>query len=667
VPGPWPGARWLTGWSLSHLRRTEARKPPHESGLGYRPEVDGLRAIAVLSVVLYHAGWSQLGGGYVGVDVFFVISGFLITSLIRKEAEAGAFSLVGFYERRARRILPALFAVVTATAAAGVIILMPAELEDLGASMVGAATFASNILFWRQTDYFSPAIDLKPLVHTWSLAVEEQFYILFPLMLVAIVRWGGKRYAAPVLLLAALSFGASVALLRLEPTADYYLLPTRAWELLMGSVVALGFMPALRSRFAAEAVSLLGLAAIVGSALLLKPDSPFPGWNALWPCLGAAAFIHANSGTATMGGRLMSLRPVVAIGLISYSLYLIHWPVLIFLRYVLLRPPTLLELAVAFIAMLALAALSWRFVEQPFRNRARVSRRTIFASSGAGLVLCAVIGLGLYKSDGLPQRFPDVDPTEAVIEDPNPAGQRCFLEKGFDEWGGEKCFIARGAGPVVLYWGDSHAHHYRQAIEEASPPIDANILLYSSAGCLPVLGADADGLPDCRPNNDHALEIIKQYKVSTVILGGWWNPTLEDNGLTVADVAATIARLRAMGLKVRIIGDNPDYTFANPQFLGHRLRARRNAAAAVYLPSRTDERVNAALARLVDEGDFFDPMAGLCRAGKCLVYDEGEVMMVDASHFSLYGAKRVVNRMRSFLEGRPTPPAGRGGSAVAGL
>ncbi|MEH3106979.1 MAG: acyltransferase family protein [Sphingomonas fennica] len=616
--------------------------------LRYRSDIDGLRAFAVVPVVLYHLGSGLAPGGFAGVDIFFVISGFLITSVIRKEIEAGDFSILRFYERRARRILPALFATCAATLGAGLWLFMPDELVDLGLSFIGVALFASNFLFWHQTDYFAGAAELKPLLHTWSLAVEEQYYIVFPLILMAIAKWGRRRYLWPTLAIAILSFAASVALLDLAPSGNYYLLPTRAWELLVGSLLAYGPPFALTRRSQAEPLAAVGLALLVGSMILLDSRSPFPGYNALWPTLGAAAIIAADSKTPTLVGRLLGWKPFVAIGLISYSLYLIHWPVIVFARYLLFRPPTGIEEAGLLVLIVALATLSWRFVERPFRNRHAFSQARILIGGAIGLVVTGAAGAVVVVGKGLPQRFPGVEAFMVRNEEEGP-GPNCFLRGSWREWAGDDCFLVRNGGPRILFWGDSHANHYRRAIRDLAPPPKATILFYGSAGCQPILGHVFPNRPDCAANNDHALDIIRRYRIDTVVLSAYWYP-LRAYDLGPADVARTVDRLRKLGVRVRIVGDNPDFPVANPQFVAYRLSRRADPLAPFAMPVRNDWSTNPALRRIVGDANFFDPMARLCRGRECLIYAGGHPLMTDSAHLSRYGSALVARDMARFLE-----------------
>ncbi|WP_420587368.1 acyltransferase family protein [Ruegeria sp.] len=299
----------------------------------YRPDIDGLRAVAVVPVVLHHAGFAGVPGGFVGVDIFFVISGFLITTILAREIRDGQFSILSFYERRARRILPALFVVLAACLAVGWFLLLPNQYGNLAVSVGATLLFASNIWFWMDAgDYFGHGIEFAPLLHTWSLAVEEQFYLFFPLLLWALSRASMRVWIRVIVLISLVSLALSMYATTAHPVANFYLTPTRIWELGIGALLAVGAFPALRRPAAVEAVALIGAVLIIGSILLISDHTPFPGITAIPPCLGAAFLIWAGMYGRSMIARFLTLRPVVWIGLISYSLNLWHWPVLVAAR-----------------------------------------------------------------------------------------------------------------------------------------------------------------------------------------------------------------------------------------------------------------------------------------------------------------------------------------------
>ena len=368
----------------------------------YRPEIDGLRALAVLPVILFHAGFEYFSGGFVGVDVFFVISGYLITTIIISEMAEGKFSIVNFYERRARRILPALFFVMAACLPFALFWLTPIHLKDFGQSILAVSTFSSNILFWWESGYFGTAAELKPLLHTWSLAVEEQYYILFPVFLMSIWRLGIKW----VLIILSITFFVSLGTAQWgaykSPSTAFFLLPTRGWELLVGALAAfyLKYNAHVKSHSINQVLSLLGFLMIIFSISTFDETTPFPSLYALTPTIGTGLLIICAV-PKTLVHKLLSLKFVVGIGLISYSAYLWHQPLLAFARHKLLGEVSYFNLVVLCIFSLLMAWFSWRFVELPFRNRQRFNRTSIFRLSAIGIFIFSTIGLTLHFTNGL--------------------------------------------------------------------------------------------------------------------------------------------------------------------------------------------------------------------------------------------------------------------------
>ena len=339
--------------------------------ISYRSDIDGLRAVAVVPVVLYHAGVPWLGGGFIGVDVFFVISGFLITSIIAPELESGKFSLLRFYERRARRILPALFFVLAASFLAATVMLLPGAFEAFGKSLLSTLGFVSNVWFWRSsTGYFAHASEFLPLLHTWSLAVEEQFYVFYPLALALLMRWGRRTMIVAIAATSLLSLALAVWATPQMPAASFYLLPTRAWELGFGALVALGVAPRRMHQTAREMLSAIALLAILVPMVFYDANTTFPGLAAVPPVLGATLLIMIGATGSSTLHRLLGARAIVSVGLISYSLYLWHWPVLAYFRVAVADPHLPVALAILAVGLSsAMAYLSWRYVERPFRVR----------------------------------------------------------------------------------------------------------------------------------------------------------------------------------------------------------------------------------------------------------------------------------------------------------
>ena len=616
-------------------------------GISYRSDIDGLRAVAVVPVILFHLGLALFSGGFVGVDVFFVISGYLISAGIQKDIAARQFSLIDFYERRSRRILPALFVMVAFTLLTGWIMFLPDDYKDVGSSAVAVAVFSSNILFWLQTDYFAGAAELKPLLHTWSLAVEEQYYIVLPIFLWTVMRFAKARFVSWTLAMTLFSFALSVVMVQLAPSAAYYLLPSRAWELLMGALVAQGAVPAIRSRTTAEAASAGGLALIIGSVFSLSEESSFPGINALWPCLGAALVIHAGATHPwTIAARVLSIRPILFIGLISYSLYLWHWPLIVFARYYYLT----LTLSGAMMAAVATATfvaaiLSWRYVERPFRSRERVKKTAIFTGAGIGIAALGAFGLALFVTAGVPQRFDGNAPMIARADKPLPGEPVCMVKEGALTWAEERCFLSRKNGPVTLVWGDSHAYQYRRAIRDIiAPKAAGSILMYATAGCPPIFGIVVNDRPYCRPSNDRVLNLIEVYGIKRVVMFGHWRPMMESGQTNLGMLQATIARLKSSGVSVALVGDNPEYDFNNMPLLYQRIDDLTHGTAQDFaLPPKYDAEWNHAASKIMPAGAFVDPMEVLCAGqGKgCMVYANRKPLMSESNHLSYDGAALV--------------------------
>jgi len=373
--------------------------------VNYRKEIDGLRALAVIPVILFHGGLEWFSGGYVGVDIFFVISGYLITSIILREKESGTFSIASFYERRARRILPALFFIIFVCIPFAWLWLLPHELKDFGKSIVAVTLFASNILFWRESDYFAADAELIPLLHTWSLAVEEQFYVIFPLIIIFFWAFGRRWLIGILSLIALFSLGLTEWGWRHFPEANFYLISTRAWELMIGALLAFYLSRNKQPEGTISHMgSLLGMALIVLTIILLDKTLPFPSLYALAPTVGTALIIlFASSGTLVH--KLLSQKIFVGIGLISYSAYLWHQPIFVFARVNGMNEPNIGMVLLLSILAILLAYFSWRFVELPFRDRSRFTRKQIFSASFIASLLFIGIGTSLIITDGAMFRF----------------------------------------------------------------------------------------------------------------------------------------------------------------------------------------------------------------------------------------------------------------------
>ncbi|WP_421699312.1 acyltransferase family protein [Ancylobacter sp.] len=464
----------------------------------YRSEIDGLRAVAVVPVILFHAGFGAFSGGYVGVDVFFVISGYLITVILLNEIEAGTFSIARFYERRARRILPALSVVMLACLPFAWLWMIPDQLKEFGQSVTAVVFFVSNFLFWKEEgSYFAAAAELKPLLHTWSLAVEEQYYLFAPLTLAALWRFGRRRLFWMVVGVAVLSLLATEWGWRYAPRANFYLPQFRIWELLAGSIC--GFLATSHAPRASNGLSALGLGMILFAIFAFDEATPFPSLYALVPVVGAALVVlFAHKGTVV--ARVLSARVLVGLGLISYSAYLWHQPLFAFARIrSLVEPAPALMMALAVLS-LVLAYLSWRYVEQPFRRRPvplLPSRRDLFRASALVGGLFAVVGIYANVSKGIPSRLASIEKGSQAEKLIASAG-RPTIDAHCDRSGvpnqvGPLCPIFQPANPRhrILIIGDSHA----QATLPAFAGVGETDAVYwmGAASCPPLIGVSVHG------------------------------------------------------------------------------------------------------------------------------------------------------------------------------
>lgn len=457
----------------------------------YRKDIDGLRSLAIIPVLFFHAGFQIVSGGFVGVDVFFVISGFLITSTLLADMEARQYSITHFYERRIRRIMPAFVVLVLCVGMAGLMLQLPSDLSDLGSSIWSAAVFISNIFFWNESgDYFGIKSEFQPLLHTWSLSVEEQFYVIFPIVLLIAVK-SRKRPVLLGLLLAGfvVSFAASIYGVAKAPVATFYLLPTRAWELLAGSLLAARLVRPASGRWVAGIEAAAGVLLILVPVFLYDARTPFPGLAALPPVLGAALILHAGMGQApTAVARLLSQPVPRFFGLISYSLYLWHWPIIVFARYYLIELD-LFDRCCIVIASIAMATLSWHFVERPFRRRdAVMTRRPLFVLTGSAIAASALAGV-VMAQDGLPSRVPADIVKMADKGTYHGPGRECGSAFAERKKIADLCLRGATRQPAdFLVIGDSHADALAAAVFEAGAKAGHAGYQLTDTGYRPVIG-----------------------------------------------------------------------------------------------------------------------------------------------------------------------------------
>lgn len=632
--------------------------------LPYRKDIDGIRAIAIIPVVLYHIGLPGFSGGFVGVDVFFVISGFLITRLVDSEMSRHAFSIVEFYERRARRILPALFSVVALTLLVGALVLYPRQLAELGESALATVGFGSNIYFWQSSGYFAQAAEYKPLLHTWSVALEEQFYLLFPPAFLLVRRLGRTTTLVAVSAVVAASFGASVLLSAGSSGGAFFLIPTRAWELGVGVILALcGFKE--QARWRREFEGAVGFALIAYAVVAFDGGTVFPGANAAIPCLGTALLIRSGQGGTLISAHILQRSAMRRIGLISYSLYLWHWPILAILRagggtaHL-----TVLELVLAAMFSVVLAELSYRFIEIPARSRDWGTRRAVFGASALGAVLTGAAAYLLWSSGGWEQRF---SPAELAAvgqgrEDIEEMNERYACLDAPPEG---LCWMKLAeAAEGTLLWGDSQA----AAAYGAFLQVDSSVVLAAKNGCAPLVGIDQAYSDECRPYAESIIDFLTRDSVGIgrVVLHANWTryantgrllypgPGTGVEGLDFRNqseramyhgLESTVKRLKQKGMKVVILGNVPGsgvdigWAAIRQQRRGVPIASSRTKQEATAIHSRSDRVLTSIAGKYPVE--YHDLIAQMC-PDVCIVQMDGLPLYRDELHLSPAGARLLL-------------------------
>lgn len=650
----------------------------------YRADVDGLRAIAVIVIMLFHAELAPFAGGFVGVDIFFVISGYLITRLIVTEMDRGDFSIATFYKRRVRRLFPALFTMLAATLVVGMFLLLPRDLASLGRNITGTTLFVSNFFFWEQAGYFEGDAHYKPLLHTWSLAVEEQYYIVYPLLLVLLRRWWPQSLKSTLLALALVSFVGAVLMMRIDPTAAFYLAPFRAWELLLGALIALRAFPALPVRLAGL-FSLIGAILIMGSVLLYSDLTPFPGISALAPCLGTALILYAGEHAQPAINRLLAQRPFVFIGLISYSVYLWHWPIFVYVRYYAIEELTTLDSLGLLLFSLAVGALSWRYIEMPFRKgRGWRINTPIFRLASGVMALSIFAGGSIYAANGLPDRFPKK--TQRLSDyalSMNPEADMC-ADVALQLRKGSPCTIGPPDRARLFLWGDSHAGALFGAMQVLAKEGQSTIY-GATPRCPPLLGLGTDAA--CIAANQQRLDYVLDHpEIDTVILAARWSlylqgrlvdeGTAETNGNLprlfdetgreyepfTRDASrhfrfafyALVKRLLRADKKVVLLYPVPETGYDIPSTLA-RINSQGGNPAAFTIPRGVyDRRQSEALGLLDQLGRRralyrVYPEDALCNRTDCVTSVNGRPLYFDSHHLSIPGSRILLPQIRAAL------------------
>jgi peptidoglycan/LPS O-acetylase OafA/YrhL len=632
----------------------------------YRPDIDGLRAIAVLPVIFYHAKIPGFPGGFVGVDVFYVISGYLITSLIEKEILLGRFSFSSFYERRIRRIFPALFAVLFFCTLAAGVLFVPKDFVAFGKSMIAVTFFGGNEFFKRTGGvggYFDRTAESQALLHTWSLSVEEQFYLFFPTTLLLLARWGKGRLTRYLFAFAVLSFLISIWAIRYRPLIAFYSLIPRAWELLLGALLAMKAAPPLKERVSREIAGLMGLALIACAVVFFTQETAFPGWRALLPCVGAWLIIYAGENGPSSVGTFLSFRPLVFIGVISYSLYLWHWPIIVFSRYFCAGALNGVQTAGVIVLSLVMAFISFEFIERPFRGRGSpITRQQIFYFGFAASMFSIVLGLAIYGFHGFPGRYNNAT-RQLVLE--NVARKNDFQEV-CGNWKTEVrsiadigfCNLGSDLNKKIMFLGDSHVQQLYPLIKklyDAGELEDHGVVLAVENACLPAEHLNSIGKGyHCDAFTHFALMRAEEPDVDTVFIAfnTWFSvhayecPSVD--GRCVGTISVEEARdrfLEELGehiRKLRMDGKRvivslpfpmydksiPDLEIRNAVFGGIGLNG---VAKDITLPIMRDQLASVARAA---GADTFDPRESLCDEWNCITQLNGVSIYIDDNHIA---------------------------------
>ena len=620
---------------------------PQSKNSNWKGHIDGLRAISILAVLFYHSGALNVSGGFVGVDVFFVISGFLISRIIYGDLQThGKFRVVDFYERRARRILPTFVFVTAAVLIVGYLIFLPDEFADLGHSAEYASAFAANIYFYHVTGYFGGLAISLPLLHYWSLGVEEQFYIVFPVAAFIICRISPRLLAFFVLGVLGASLVLSEFYLRNDPSAAFYLAGPRAWELMVGSALALPNFPLPSRRVYCEIVAATGLALIAFAAFTYTYSTKFPGLTATVPVIGAALILLACERSATYVGAILSVTPLRYIGLWSYSIYMAHWPIIVFANTLWPRGFVGLGTLTAVTSVLV-GCLLYLFVETPFRAPRHILRRTqLYSASLASLIIICSFGAIIFWMQGFPERLPNEVQRILAYDKYNPHDlyrqDTCFLGQQ-SKWQDLKPICLAEGHPSAFLWGDSHAAHLYAALKDQFPNVV--FLQANMSACAPIVGLELSYVPKCGEFNDAALRWVKANRPDSVILSAEWPRETEP----FSKLDGMLHELRDLEIPVTIIGETPFYLNSVPKILARRmLRGDYDTKAGnegVGAPFWGDYYMKDRYSGM--EGvKYISSRATFCVDQDCpLATESGIPINWDRDHFTREGAVVVVQHM----------------------
>lgn len=651
------------------------------SGATYRPDIDGLRAVAILSVLGYHAFPELLGGGFTGVDIFFVISGFLISCIISQSIDGGVFSCADFYVRRIKRIFPSLVLVLFVCLSIGWLRIFPYEFKQIGKHIAAGVGFVSNLTLWSESGYFDAGAIEKPLLHLWSLAIEEQFYIAWPLSLYWLhrARWNPR---IAIMVVGLLSFGINIKEYHVHPAGAFYSPISRFWELLIGCGLALSTLsgaswPSRISLFlsqrgllhwrrsvrplppesVAHGLSLLGAGLILAALLLMTKSSPFPGYWALCPTFGAFLLIAAGP-NACVNKYFLATNVMVWVGVISYPLYLWHWPLLSFQHLLSEEPPSAGARLAALLVSFPLSYLTYRFLERPIRFGGSVRPKVAALCVAMGLL--GACGLWVFVQAGVPKRYPqiisDLSGYQFNYKDAYREGTY-FLrpEQGWQDFAQDDVPASEVKRKRILLWGDSYAAHlYPGLVTSLSG--DAQIIQRTSSSCPPVLGVDVSSRPYCRAINDHVLSLLKNKKMDTVILSAAWQ------GVDKTALQRTLREIQEAGVSdIVLVGPTPTYDVSPARMLLHYMAANSDAQELSLVPEVfhvSQEGTTAAMdfeyqeIAAISKVQYVSAFRALCSEGGCLtrVGDSVDSLVAwDGGHLTSAGSQYMARYVMDVL------------------
>lgn len=636
----------------------------------YRTDIQGLRAIAVLSVLIFHANPALMPGGFVGVDIFFVISGYLITGIILKDCYNNSFSVASFYRRRIRRIFPALLVMLIATLVAGYVLLAPTDFRSVARNTISSTLFVSNIDFYLSTNYFAGPSSLKPLLHTWSLSVEEQFYIIFPFIIFLSYKYARPHITSVFTVLFLVGLVVSQVMVTHSAEQGYFLAPARAFEFLVGSVLAARPSYAFLSGRVRDSVALLGIALMLVPMFLYSETLPFPGVTALVPCLGVGAVIAAGLTGESFGGRLISSGPFIFFGNISYSLYLWHWPILAYMRNIYGIELDSIQISIAILLSILAGSASYYFVEQPFL-RPRLAGIPFLTAGAVSMGVMVSVGAAIMAMKGMPGRFsPEAQAMFAGATDFNPHRARCHNGSESPMAYGENCvFGAKGVKPDVVVWGDSHGAELVIALSAYAEKAGRSIMQLTASACPPSINFSLGRRPFCRIHNRQMLRAIAEdTSVKTVVLavnGATYLKQVPEVANLAGDGAdaktlqsgyeEVVHALLAAGKSVVVMSQIPVMNSDPPKIAG--FAVQRGEDPGVLGLTRQQYEADSMRWNKVVSGvaqqpgvTYLDVAELLCDSNLCRIYDKDRGMLYfNPTHLSLKGTELLAAKLAPSL------------------